>query len=53
MHFNDIEIMPALIADFDVDPEVRQMIEESEQAIEDGRAYSTKQVIDMIKSEEI
>lgn len=53
MHVNDCEIMPAIITAFDADPEVQQMIDESEQAIEKGQVYSTKQVIEMIKSGEI
>lgn len=50
---NDNNFMSALIADFDVDPEIRQMMEESERAIENGRVFSTKQVIEMIKNGEI
>ncbi|HUC92550.1 MAG TPA: hypothetical protein VMS09_11040 [Paenibacillus sp.] len=50
---NDNNFMSALIADFDVDPEIRQMMEESERAIEKGRVFSTKQVIEMIKNGEI
>jgi hypothetical protein len=46
-------IMSSLIADFDADPEIRQMIEESERAIEKGHVYSTKQVIEMIINGEI
>ncbi|WP_027416917.1 hypothetical protein [Aneurinibacillus terranovensis] len=50
---NDSNFMSALIADFDADPEIQQMIEESEQAIEKGQVFSTKQVIEMIKNGEI
>lgn len=45
--------MSDLIAEFDADPEIRKMIEESEQAIELGHVYSTQQVIEMIKNGEI
>ena len=45
--------MSALLADFDADPEIRQMIEESELAIEKGYVFSTKQVIEMIKNGEL
>jgi len=50
---NDSSFMAALIADFDTDPEIRQMIEESERAIENGQVFSTKQVIEMIKNGEV
>jgi hypothetical protein len=50
---NDNNFMSALIDDFDSDPEIQQMIAESEQAIEKGQVFSTKQVIEMIKNGEI
>lgn len=52
-HIEDSDFMENYIADFDHDPEVREMIEESERAIQQGRVYSTRQVIDMIKNGEI
>ena len=45
--------MAEMIADFDADPEIRQMIADSEQAIEKGQVYTTQQVIEMIKSGKI
>lgn len=49
----DAGAMAELIADFDADPEIRQMIAESEQDIEKGHVYTTQQVIEMIKNGEI
>lgn len=49
----DNNMMSALIADFDADPKIQQMIAESERAIEEGQVFSTKQVIEMIKNGEI
>ncbi len=46
-------IMSALIVDFDTDPEIQQMIQESDRAIEKGHVFSTKEVIEMIKNGEI
>jgi len=51
--YNGDRMMDELIADFDADPEIRQMIAESEQAIEKGHVYTTQQVIEMIKNGEI
>jgi len=50
---NGDHMMVEMIADFDADPEIRQMIVESEQAIEKGHVYTTQQVIEMIKNGEI
>lgn len=50
---NGDHMMAELIADFDADLEIRQMIAESEQAIEKGHVYTTKQVIEIIKNGEI
>lgn len=50
---NGADAMAELIADFDSDPEIRQMIAESEQAIEKGQVYTTQQVIEMINNGEI
>jgi hypothetical protein len=50
---NGVGAMAELIADFDSDPEIRQMIAESEQAIENGHVYTTQQVIEMINNGEI
>jgi len=52
-HNFDHDLMSALISDFDADPEIRQMIKDSDQAIEKGQVYSTKQVIEMIKNGDI
>lgn len=52
-NYDDNGVVSALVADFDADPEIRQMIEESERAIENGQVFSTKQVIEMIKSGKI
>lgn len=49
----DDQFMSTLIAEFDADPEVRVMIEESEKAIEQGLVYSTARAIQMIKNGEI
>ncbi len=49
----DNDTMSDLIADFDSDPEIRKMIEESEKAIEKGHVFSTKQVIEIKKNGEI
>ena len=51
--YNGDGMMAELIAEFDADPEIRQMIAESEQAIEKGQVYTTQQVIEMIKNGEI
>jgi len=51
--YNEGRSMAEMIADFDADPEIRQMIAESEQAIEKGHVYTTQQVIEMIKSGKI
>lgn len=50
---NDHNFMYSHIADFDADPEVQKMIEESEHAIKAGQVYSTSQVIEMIKNGDI
>ncbi|MBY9081187.1 hypothetical protein KIH86_23855 [Paenibacillus sp. HN-1] len=50
---NGTGAMAELIADFDSDPEIQQMIAESEQAIEKGQVYTTQQVIEMINNGEI
>lgn len=52
-NYDDNGVVSALVADFDADPEFRQMLEESERAIENGQVFSTKQVIEMIKSGKI
>ncbi len=46
----DDDRMSALIEDFDNDPDIYQMILESEDAIKNGQVLSTKQVIEMIKN---
>ncbi|MCD9022142.1 hypothetical protein [Cohnella silvisoli] len=52
-HNDNNHIMSALIVDFDADPEIQQMIEESDRAIEKGHVFSMKEVIEMIKNGEI
>ncbi|MBE3650200.1 MULTISPECIES: hypothetical protein [Paenibacillus] len=41
--------MSSLIADFDANPDIENMIKVSELAIEKNHVFSTKQVIEMIK----
>lgn len=53
VNYNGDRSMAEMIADFDSDPEIRQMIADSEQAIEKGQVYTTQQVIEMIKSGKI
>ena len=40
--YSDDRMMAELIADFEADPEIRQMIAESEQAIKKGDVYTTQ-----------
>jgi UDP-N-acetylglucosamine transferase subunit ALG13 len=49
----DHALTPAEIAEFDADPEIREMIEQSKIDIKNGQVYSTQQMIDMIRSGEI
>lgn len=41
------------VDEFDADPEIRQMIEESEEDIKHGRVYSTDEMIEAIKRGEL
>lgn len=41
------------VDEFDADPEIREMIEQSKIDIKKGHVYSTQQMIDMIRSGEI
>ncbi|SDT24918.1 hypothetical protein SAMN05444162_3551 [Paenibacillaceae bacterium GAS479] len=41
------------VDEFDTDPEIRQMIEESEEDIKHGRVYSTEEMIEAIKRGEL
>lgn len=47
------ELTQAEIDEFDADPEIREMIEQSKIDIKNGHVYSTQQMIDMIRSGEL
>lgn len=49
----DRGLTPAEIAEFDADPEIREMIEQSKIDIKNGHVFSTQQMIEMIRSGEI
>jgi hypothetical protein len=42
-------VTPSDILDFEEDPEMRAMVEESEKDIEEGRVYSTQQILEKIR----
>ena len=47
------ELTQAEIEEFDTDPEIREMIEQSKVDIKTGHVYSTQQMIDMIRNGEL
>lgn len=49
----DCALTQAEIYEFDAEPEIREMIEQSKIDIKNGHVYSTQQMIDMIRSGEI
>lgn len=49
----DRALTPAEIDEFDADPEIREMVEQSKIDIKNGQVYSKQQMIDMIRSGEL
>lgn len=49
----DRELTQAEIDEFDADPEIREMIEQSKIDIKNGHVFSTQQMIDMIRNGEL
>lgn len=49
----DRALTQAEIDEFDADPEIREMIQQSKIDIKNGHVYSTQQMLDMIRSGEV
>ena len=47
------ELTQAEIDEFDADPEIREMIEQSKIDIKNGHVFSTQEMIDMLRNGEI